>query len=259
MSLPTDVVDYILSLLQSDIATLQTCAQSHPTLSELSECYIYANITLHDDDKYIVNQEGHRLRIRKFAQIITKNPNITNHVRSLKVYVAQNVYPELPKAMASYLNIVASTLPTFSRLKKITLSGFGRSSCISWRTLPETFCQAFQRLLHVQHMRDVSIFYASFLPLSLLNNCKTRLTLHFCIDGQYDKGSIEDQPYQPLEHLSIQCCYETMKKITSWVQLRSLRSLRLTLDEPSEFKDFLPQLLAACWIWTLGGNLCSHL
>jgi len=49
MSLPTDLVDYILSFLHSDLITLKTCTQSRSTLSKLSKCYIYANITLHDD------------------------------------------------------------------------------------------------------------------------------------------------------------------------------------------------------------------
>jgi len=244
MFLPTDVVDYILSFVQSDITTLDTCSRSHPTLSKLSERYIYAKVTLHNNN-CIVNPDGLTKEISKFAQIIAKNPNIAKHVRNLKVYV-DNIDPKKYKATAAYLNNVASMLPTFSQLKKITLSGFGRGSCMSWHTLPVTFCQAFQCLLRVQCI-DVSILYAHFLPLSLLNDCRTlRLTLHFCLDIQYDKGSIEDQPYQPLEHLCIQYCYEEMEKITSWVQLRSSRSLRVTLDEESEFKDFLPQLLAAC-------------
>jgi len=244
MLLPTDVVDHILSFLQSDITTLETCSRSHPTLSKLSERYIYAKVTLHND-KWIVIPDGLTEKISKFAKIIAKNPNIAKHVRNLKVYVDDNVNSN--KTTATYLNNVASMLPTFSRLKKITLSGFGRGSCMSWHTLPVTFCQAFQHLLRVQCIEDVSILYAHFLPLSLLNDCKTlRLTLHFCLDIQYDKGFIEDQPYQPLEHLYIQYCYEEMEKIASWVQLRSLRSLRVTLDEQSEFKDFLPQLLAAC-------------
>ena len=246
MFLPTDVVDYILSFLQSDITTLDTCSRSHPTLSKLSEHYIYAKVTLHNDN-CIVNPDGLTKEISKFAQIIAKNPNIAKHVRNLKVYV-DNIDPKKYKATAAYLNNVASMLPTFSRLKKITLSGFGSRSCMSWHTLPVTFYQAFQHLLRVQCMEDVSILYARFLPLSLLNDCKTlRLTLHSCLVIQYDKGSIEDQPYQPLEHLSIQyCLYKEMEKITSWVQLRSLRSLRVTLHEQSEFKNFLPQLLAAC-------------
>lgn len=85
----------------------------------------------------------------------------------------------------------------------------------------------------------------SLYVLSLLDNCKTlkRLTLHYVLQAQYDK---EDRSYRPLEHLSIQCFPENLNKILPWVQLRSLRSLRVTFDRQSEFGHSLPQLLATC-------------
>ncbi len=95
--------------------------RSH-TYPKIAECYIYAEISLYDDLSTVDPREG--LRTSKCAQIIVKNPNITNYIRSLKVYVKDSeAVPEQPKAMATHLNNVASMLPTFSRLKKMTLSG----------------------------------------------------------------------------------------------------------------------------------------
>jgi len=128
----------------------------------------------------------------------------------------------------------------FSRLEEITLSGFRTLSPISWHTLPGMFCQAFQHLLRVQSLKDVSILYVSCFPLSLLDKT-LRVTLYNCRNAQYDEGSIE---VQPLERLSIQQIW-TLEKVTSWVQMRSLRSLRVSLDQ-FEFREFLPPLLSTC-------------
>lgn len=244
MSLPNELVDHILSFLQSDLDNLKKCAQSHPILSKFAERYIYAKIRLYDNGRYAFGPKCLTLRTNEFAQVIARNPNITNHVHSLDLHVQTNVEH---KAMTSYLNNVASMLPTFSRLKKITLNGgaVGLASHASWHTLPEVFCQAFQRLLHLQCLKDAIIYHISFLPLYLFNNChKTlRMTLCECVDVQYDKGSIGGQPYQPLEHLTIKFC-QPLDKITSLVQTCSLRSLRVK-SEKSELV-VLPQLLSSC-------------
>jgi len=233
MSLPHELVDHILNFLQSDLVTLKKCAQSHPIFSKFAERYIYAKIALYDNLQTLDRLAG--LRTSEFAQIIAKKPNITNYVCRLAIYVDDEAEPE-----ASHLNNVASMLPMFSRLEEITLSGFRTLSPISWHTLPGMFCQAFQHLLRVQSLKDVSILYVSCFPLSLLDKT-LRVTLYNCRNVQYDEGSIE---VQPLERLSIQH-FRTLEKITSWVQMRSLRSLRVSLDQ-FEFREFLPPLLSAC-------------
>jgi len=243
MSLPDELVDHILSFLQSDLVTLKKCAEAHPILSRISERYIYAKVALYDDFLTTVPVTPPGLRTTKFAQIIAKTPNITNHIRDLEIYINDGADPGQSKATASHLKSIASMLPAFSRMKTIALR-----ARISWHTLPEIFRQAFQHLIHVQCMKNVSIFHMSFFPLSMLNNCET-LTLHNCKDVQYEKEPIdsEDRPYRALEHLSIQhsnC--ETLEKITSWVQMHSLRSLAVILDDEFKFRDLLPQLLSAC-------------
>ena len=75
MSLPVEVLDYILSFLQSEVAILQACAQSHPILSKLVEQYLYANIILHDENRY-PNNNFHGLQIVEFINLVSDSPHI---------------------------------------------------------------------------------------------------------------------------------------------------------------------------------------
>src|SRR6266568_937386 len=146
MSLPNDLVDYILSFLQSDLVTLEKCAQSHPTLSELSERYIYANITLCDD-----LDRSKDLRSSEFTRILAKRPDIAKHVRSLTVRVSGSGLEAQCKARLSHLDSASSLLPTFSGLTKLTIEGSPQDwFSFSWQALPETFHQAFLHFIHAQ-------------------------------------------------------------------------------------------------------------
>ena len=108
MSLPTEVVDHILSFLQSDLAILRTCAQSHPILSKLSSRYIYAHISLHDDLYDTVITTG--LRTSELTQTLANTPDIANHVRNLTVFcLTGNSGFKQHEATISHLNGVAST------------------------------------------------------------------------------------------------------------------------------------------------------
>src|SRR5437660_353443 len=108
MTLPTDVVDLILSFLRSDPVALKACAQSHPILSNLSERYIYADIILY---------EGLQVSTLKLLEGLTtsdftaESPQIANHVRILKVYLNDDADPEQRKATTSHLNNLALILP----------------------------------------------------------------------------------------------------------------------------------------------------
>ena len=236
MSLSTDLVDYILSFLQSDLVTLKTCAQSHPTLSKLSERYIYANVTLHDDLDTLDPLKLEGLRTSEFTQILAKRPDIANHVRGLSVRVISawdsGEFEEF-EATSSHLNSVASLLPTLSGLTKLAIRGDYQSWLpFSWHTLPEAFHQAFLHFLHAQFMKDVFIYNAEFFPLSLLNNCRNvRATLDSCEETRYDsEKSTEDMLLScpgTFEHLTIRHCSPTcLKNIIGWMQIHSLRSLK---------------------------------
>ena len=249
MSLPNDLVDYILSFLQSDPVTLKKCAQSHPTLDKLSERYIYANITLCDD---LVPSKD--LRSREFTRILVKRPDIAKHVRSLTVRVSGNSGLEQDKARLSHLDSAAFLLPALSGLTKLTIEEQPEGWYpFSWQTLPETFHQAFLHFIHAQGKKEVSICDVYFFPLSWLNNCKNvRVTLEHCEETQYDRESTKDMLLscsEPFEHLSVRSCSETcLENTTAWLQTHNLRSLeyKVGLGGVEESRTFLPQALVAC-------------
>jgi len=252
LPLPTDVVDLILGFFQADLVTLKTCAQSHPTLSKLSERHIYAKITLHDDlDSDKIDPLAGSLRTTEFTQILDKSPDIANHVRSLKIYVNNEEEPkQLEEATVSHLNSVASILPTFLGLTKIAIEGTPRSRTIlSWHTLPETFRQVFLNILHVQDMKEVSISCITFFPLSLLDNCKNRnvkVTLDMCQETRCDRKSKERGSF---EHLSVENYSGTyVEGIMAWIQTHGLRSLKFVplYRQVWQYRLLLPPFLAAC-------------
>jgi len=46
MALPAEILDHILSFLGSDTAALKRCSESHPSLCQLAERYLYSRILL---------------------------------------------------------------------------------------------------------------------------------------------------------------------------------------------------------------------
>jgi len=242
MSLPNELLDYILSFLQSDTYTLDKCTRSHPILSKIAERHIYAEITLYDDPHPKV--ESHTTH--NFTQILANKPEVVHYIRSLTIYLKD--YGNSP------LITIASLLPMLPGLTKITLNGKVDSS---WDKLPETFRQAFVPFLHAQ-VRDVCISSIISFPLDSLNGCKNLRTVALdlmCGEIQYDKGSGKIDRPSPLpspliEHLSFRpCCGMTMEYVTGWVQANNLRSLKFTgvsEDVQRTLREFLPPLLAAC-------------
>ena len=248
MTLPTDVVDLILSFLQSDPAALKACAQSHPNLSNLSERYIYANIILYEGHRVSTLGSLEGLKTSKFSRLLAKSPEIANHVRILKVYLNDDADIEQSQAMAFHLNNLAWILPLLSGLTRITLAGTPDNWYhFSWRTLPEAFCQAVVHVLHIQGMKAVTLSRVAYFPMSLLNNCKDiRITLDKCEEMQYDEEPIEDVSFPAFEHLSIRNCSATsLKNTMAWIRNHKLRTLNAAGDVGKFWKSF-PRLLAAC-------------
>jgi hypothetical protein len=119
MSLPIDVVNHILAFNSDQTSKpSKICAEGHPILSKLSERYIYANVTLHDD-----HFNPSISRISEFSQILAKSPDIANYVRSLKmICVDGGVGSKQYKATSSHLNGVASLLPVLSGITSFTVT-----------------------------------------------------------------------------------------------------------------------------------------
>ena len=248
-NLPIDIVNHIMSFLRSDIVTLRTCAEIHPILFDLSERYIYANVTL-CDNLYDLSSPTD-LRTSEFTQILARRPDIANHVRSLEV-VCVNGDPgsEQHEVTSSHLDDVASLLPMFAELTRFTITGILNDFYFSWHSMPETFCQAFLYCLHTQViMEDIVISCIAFFSMSLLNNCKNvRVTFDYCPEVQFDKKSTisEDvsQSYPvPFDHISIIRSETSMENIAAWVKSHGLRSLGC---EAIEFTTSFQRLLVAC-------------
>ncbi len=83
MSFPNDLLDYILSFLQSDTYTLEKCTRSHPVLSKIAERHIYAEITLYDDP----HPKVECCTTHNFTQILASKPEVVDYIRSLTIYL----------------------------------------------------------------------------------------------------------------------------------------------------------------------------
>ena len=161
MRLSIEVVDHILSFLQSDPVSLKACYESHPLLSQLAQRHRFTHVVLNND----LFPPEFAFRPSDFSKVIHRHPHIATYVRSIELEVA--IYP----------SELSSILPMVTLLKKVKLCG-KLDPC--WDEIPEHFCQAFLDCVHLPSMEDVSILQVSRFPLSALNNVK-RLALDECL------------------------------------------------------------------------------
>jgi len=111
MFLPNELIDYVLSFLQSDPYSLEKCTRADPFLSKLAERYLYADVTLFDDPHpKIKSRTTHQL-----TQILVQKPEIAHYIRSLTIYLKD--YGNSP------LITVSSLLPMFTQLTSVTING----------------------------------------------------------------------------------------------------------------------------------------
>ncbi len=226
ISLPTDILDYIFSLLESDFVTLEACSLSHPFLSPCVERYLYATINLQDGG-FI----GCRaLRMFEFNKLLLEKPRIGSCVRT----------------------DISSILQKLSLVKKIALNQQGRRGDFSWNILPEPFRQAFLKCLGLQSMEELSLAYVMNFPLSALKDCKTikKLTLRRWKHDPKLKVTQDTlvHPLPPIEALSIHSCErKSLQKMLPWLEKRNIRSLSFSrgFSNKHDF-DVLSGILAHC-------------
>ena len=236
MSLPDDILDHILSFLQSDFPVLKACSQSDPKFIRLVERHLYAIVTLYDNDTISKNGLG----TRQFVSLLSDNPHIANYIRSMEVE-ATCTHVE----STQYLEDIASVLRMCSLLNKITLN----EMAFGWAALPEAFRLAFLDCLSLSSMKAVCIKHAFGFPLTALEPAKNikQLTLH---GWTPDDDFIPKHSTHPLlEELSIQDCGGlTLEKIIIWVQTRNLRSLEFfgRPDDVTREIGKLQSLLFSC-------------
>ncbi len=140
MSLPHDVLDHILSFLQSDLGALKACSQSHPKFIQLVEWHLYTSITLYDNNT--ISENG--LGTRQFINLLSDNPHIGNYIRSLEVSITYG-----NRGSLQYLEDIASVLRMCSLLNKIAL----KQIIFHWASLPENFRLAFLDCLRLSSMK----------------------------------------------------------------------------------------------------------
>jgi len=256
MSLPDDVLDHILSFLQSDLRALKACSQSHPKFIPLVERYLYATVTLYDNNT--ISQNG--LGTPQFMTLLSDNPHIANYIRSLEVEVTYDLIESV-----QYLEDIASVLRMCSLLNKITLKQIHSG----WAALPEAFRLAFLDCLHLSSMKAVCIIYVYGFPLTALEYAKNlkQLTLRgWAPDHDFIP---ERSTYPLLEDLSVQDCGGiTLEKIIIWVQAQNLRSLEfLGPCDTTREVWLLQSLLSSCSntlvnlnldIWTGCKSFCAN-
>jgi len=237
MSLPDDVLDHILSFLQSDFRALKACSQSHPKFIRLIERHLYATVTLYDNNT--ISQNG--LRTCQFIGLLSDNPHIANYIRSLEFEVTHDL---IKSESVQYLEDIASVLRMCSLLNKITL----KQIALGWAALPEAFRLAFLDCLHLSSLKAVCIIHVSGFPLRALRDAKNlkRLTLRGWTPGH---DIIPDHStYLSIEDLSIQDCGPSaLEDIIIWLQARSLRSLEFSGPfEAIHIIGLLESLLSSC-------------
>jgi len=246
MKLPTEILNHILSYLQSDQAALKACIETHATLSQLAERYLYADITLRTDDLPTGNFGTSNL-----ARLLSDKPHLIHHIRHLVI----GVVGLIKRDVFQHVEKIAAILPLLSSLRKITLRHFK----YSWKELPDAFHRAFLNCLHLPSMQDVRVSRVIDFPFMVVlsGECKsiTRLTVQNCSSksvtwGQAHLEEKYDALYQNQSAPFKSLCLENydgifLKMFLAWVEKRGLefRSLEIFPWTISDF-DALSRVIS---------------
>jgi len=248
MALPPEILDHILSFLQSDPAALKSCSESHPSLSQLAEPYLYAHVLLRTDD------ESQLFKPENLTELLSKRPYIVYYIRSLEIDVRNGHDKETRRCC---LEEISTILPNLSALREITLD-HSSSPGFGWEAQPESFRRAFLDCFRSQTMQDVHVKHVLLFPFrSALNGeCSIRsLTVRGGLWQRSNPNQINnldsDGPFMnqgiPLKSLCIQLCGEEfLHGFVPWFatcrpQLHSLEFF--SLDDRGY--DSLPRLLTS--------------
>ena len=225
MSLPSDILDLILSFLQEDRPALRICSQSHRILSQLAERYLYAHITLDRSGKIVSDDET--LVGSKLTIILSKKPRIANYVRSLEINMTY--FKPTPWDVKALLTILSS-------LTRITLSAC-RYMRLDWKKFPKSFRMGFLDSLRLSTIKAVFIIWIFGFPLSALNGANTVKDL--TVEGWPFDTAPGDANWPLLESFSIKHCgVEFLELITA--PTRNLRALEMSrLRDATDYANVL--------------------
>lgn len=235
---PLDILDYILSFLQSDPDTLIACSKVHYTLTHLVERHLYAHITFDRDSFYYCNSWNSKKL--DLLEILSENPHIADCIHNLDICISLS-------SLSLSLEDISSALPLLSQLQRIKLALTGAN--VHWISLPQRFRCAFINCLRLPSMKEVYIDGETDFPLAVFNDCKAikKLTLHKLLGCHYH-GPETHSAYPQLDVLSIfycnRCC---LSNIIPWTEahLSRLCSLKLRLSHEDDL-SMLPTILKSC-------------
>jgi len=236
MSLPADVLDYILSFLQSDTDTLKACSRSHPILSQLVERYLYTSITLRDD----ISLEASELN-----ELLHNRPHVANYVFALEIEFA---YGTDQKALGPFLEAISFILPMLTMLRKIRLS-HTRPATVTWQMLPEKFYLAFLDCLRLPSMATICIEFFAF-PLSALTQCKHIGNLSIRGWSHGPETVIvggNHTPFPTIDSLALHdCCPRFLDTFSNWTRSRNISALEISDTSFGRSFNNLPRFLICC-------------
>ena len=233
-SISPDVVDYILSFLQTDAAALKSCIQAHPLLSMLAERHLYYRTTL--DIK-----PGGDVDAIEFSSLLSKNPRIRNFVHILAINISKDLESLVS---AQTLEAVSSILSTLPCLNKVTLTLTPASPLTAWNKLHKSFCSAFADILQQSSVTEVHLEGLSAFPLSIFDTCQHIKTLSLSTCGAFTGSNSSPCPH--LESLSIQDSDDPTLFRWAIDHIGRLTSLKLRPRAQEEkFSDF-PKVFEAC-------------
>ena len=246
MALPAELLDHILSFLQSEPKVLKKCSESHPLLRQLAEPYLSSYIWVRTDNTSFQGLD--------LTELLSKRPYIVHYIRHLEIYVSDGDDKETRRCCLEELSTI---LPNLLALREITLD-HTLCAVFGWEEQPESFRRAFLDCLRSQSMQDVHLKHIWRFPFtSALNGeCSIRSLTVRGGTWQHSKPSPInnldlDGPFMnqgpPLKSLRIQLGRESfLHGFVPWFatcrsQLRSLEFF--SLDDRGY--DLLPKLLTS--------------
>ncbi|KAJ3510246.1 hypothetical protein NLJ89_g4790 [Agrocybe chaxingu] len=246
--LPVEILDYILSFLQGDNASLNACANANPLLFAIAQKYIYRYVTVHNEK----NSERDRYTPAHLCKILQESPHIAAYVQHLRIIISP------PGIMGWFLTRslndqdIATVLPLLPALSKITLTT-PRNGMVNWTRLNDIVQSTFLHTLHLPSMADITINSIDSFPLAAFDSCSSLKRLAIEDIATVDlQSTFEYTSTKPkLEHLSIRRFSLAFSQILDWLlrndspDITQLRSVDFQTMN-SEDVNRLPVLLQQC-------------
>ena len=237
---PPEIFNEIFSYLTSEARVLVACSQAHLILAQLIEPILYAHVIIHNND--VDTEDEHHLKLKPYqlSTLLSDNPRILNHLRSLCV--------ELSAIHNKGTEEIIAILPRL-KLERIQLTFVHDTICAEWQWFHIAFRTAFLACISTSYMKEISLDAVSYLPLSSFADCAglKRLTLCRHANPPLSNGSFNSPQLEALE-LSDWTMTGPFDYFFSWALKHASRLRSVTLRTPRSMGicKFLPRLLTIC-------------